>query len=214
MSIRKFALCVIAALTLAGCAAEEVWAPDDVVARAAYTFDGPSTVTLLTMISNRNGAGGHSALLIDGSQRVLYDPAGSWRHPDIPERNDVLFGMSPAYLDFYMDYHARETFHVVVQTVEVSRATADALIANVQAQGAAAPAYCARSISAALSRTPGFETVGQSFFPRSVLADFGALPGVTTTQVFDDDSDDNVELLIAQARQRALQDTVDTVLGN
>jgi hypothetical protein len=51
---------------LAACAAEEVWAPDEVVSQARYVPSGPAKIQLLTMISNRNGSGGHSALLIDG----------------------------------------------------------------------------------------------------------------------------------------------------
>ncbi|MEM1272224.1 MAG: hypothetical protein AAGF88_00320 [Pseudomonadota bacterium] len=204
MITRAFAALLVA-VTLAGCAAEEIWAPDDAVARAAYAAPGPMRVTLLTAISNRSGAGGHSALLIDGQQRVLYDPAGSWWHPDIPERNDVLFGMSPTYFDFYMDYHARETYHVVVQTVEISPEIAAALIAGVQAQGASPRAYCAHSISSVLSNTPGFESVGVSLFPGAIMRRFEDLPGVETTQVFDDDSDDNIELLQAQARQARSQ---------
>lgn len=194
-------------LALAGCAAEEIWAPDDAVARAAYRHSGPMTVTLLTAISNTSGNGGHSALLIDGQQRVLYDPAGSWWHPDIPERNDVLFGMSPVYFDFFMDYHARETFHMVVQTVEISPETAAALIAGVQAQGASPKAYCARSISNVLANTPGFESINVSFFPVAIMNRFEDIPGVVTTRVYDDDSDDNLELLQAQARQQRLQNS-------
>ncbi|MEM9317850.1 MAG: hypothetical protein AAGA70_02450 [Pseudomonadota bacterium] len=192
-------------LALAGCAAEEIWAPDDAVARAAYSHPGPMTVTLLTAVSNRSGNGGHSALLIDGAQRVLYDPAGTWFHPDIPERNDLLYGMSPPYFDFYMDYHARETFHMVVQTVEISPQTAAALIAGVQAQGASPKAYCARSISGVLAATPGFESVGVTFFPTAIMARFEEIPGVVTSRVYDDDSDDNLELLQAQARAERLQ---------
>jgi len=205
MRTRLAALLALVCVTLAGCAAEEIWATDEAVARAAYRAPGPMTVTLLTAVSNRSGNGGHSALLIDGQQRVLYDPAGSWWHPDIPERNDVLFGMSPAYFDFYMDYHARETFHVVVQTLEISPETAAALIAGVQAQGASPRAYCARSISSVLTNTPGFEEIGVSFFPTAIMRDFDRIPGVATRQVFDDDSDDNLELLQAQAAQQRLE---------
>ncbi len=204
MNLRA-ALLGIVCLALAGCAAEEVWAPDELVANASYRNPGPMSVTLLTAISNRSGNGGHSALLIDGPERVLYDPAGSWWHPDIPERNDVLYGMSPAYFDFYMDYHARETFHIVVQTVQVSPQTAAALIAGVEAQGAAPRAYCARSISSVLASVPGFETINVSFFPVAIMNRFEEIPGVVTTRVYDDDSDDNLELLQAQARQELRQ---------
>lgn len=202
------ALLTLVSFVLAGCGAEEIWASDEDVARAAYREPGPMTVTLLTAISNSTGSGGHSALLIDGAQRVLYDPAGTWWHPDIPERNDRLYGMSPVYFDFYMDYHARESYHMVVQTLEVSPETAAALIAGVQAQGASPKAFCARSISSVLAQTPGFERINATFFPGALMDRFERIPGVQTSRVYDDDSDDNLELLQAQARHDRRLETV------
>jgi hypothetical protein len=200
-------LCATFALVgaLAGCAAEEVMAPPEAVQRAAFTPAGPPKVTLVTMISNSSGAGGHSALIIDGAQRVVFDPAGSWHHPMIPERNDVLYGMGEPFMGFYMDYHARETYHVVVQERDIPPETAAALIAAVESYGAVPNAQCSLSISRVLSQTPGFEQIGTSWFPARTMDRFGALPGVRETRVYDDDSDDNLELLQAQARAAQLE---------
>ncbi len=200
MSLRKTALALAACLGLAACGAESVWAPDEAVQRAAYVPEGPSTVTLLTAINNRSGSGGHSALLIDGQQRLLFDPAGTWRHPTVPERNDVLFGMQPQLFEFYMDYHARETYHMVVQEVEVTPEVAARISQAVQSYGAVPSAQCALSISRILSETPGFQNVSPGWFPKNVMDDFETIPGVRTTRVYDDDSDDNLELLQAQGR--------------
>jgi len=175
-------------------------APDDVIQRAAYQPSGGPTVTLMTMISNSNGSGGHSALMIDGVQRLVFDPAGSWHHPNVPERNDVLYGMQPVLFGYYMDYHARETYHVVVQEVDVTPAVAAQLALAVQQAGPVARANCARSISAILSQTQGFETISQGWFPVRMMEQFGEIPGVRTDRIYDDDSDDNLELLQAQAR--------------
>jgi hypothetical protein len=185
---------------VAGCMPEEVWAPEAEVQRASYSTSGQPTVTLLTMVSNSNGSGGHSALVIDGAQRLVFDPAGSWHHPLVPERNDVLYGMSPQLFDFYMDYHARETYHVVVQEVAVTPAQAAALSAAVQSYGPVPQARCTRSISTVLSQTPGFESIRATWFPVNLSEQFAQLAGVTEERVFDDDSDDNLELLQAQAR--------------
>ena len=205
----------LAVAMLAGCAAEEVWAPDAVVSAATYRPAGEPSVTLITMISNRNGLGGHSALLIDGEQRVLFDPAGSWRHPDIPERNDVLFGMGEPYFGFYTDYHARETYHVVMQEVEVAPEIAARLIAAVQAYGPVPQAQCSLSVSRILSRTPGFEQVGTSMFPATTMERFARVPGVQESRIFDDDSDDNLELLQAQARAAlSRQQAAEVTAGN
>lgn len=200
MTLRKAGVLLAALMALSACGAESVWAPEEAVARAAYVPEGPATVTLLTAINNRSGSGGHSALLIDGAQRLLFDPAGSWHHPNVPERNDVLYGMSPQLFGFYMDYHARETYHMVVQEVEVSPEVAAQLSRAVQEYGAVSQAQCALSISRILSATPGFESVGTGWFPNRMMNRFEELPGVRTSQVFDDDSDDNLELLQAQGR--------------
>ena len=58
--------------------------------------------------------------MINGSQRVIFDPAGTVRLSAVPERGDVLYGISPKVADFYARAHARETFHVVIQEIEVS----------------------------------------------------------------------------------------------
>lgn len=192
-----------AALTLcaalAGCAADPVWAPDNEVQRARYVPGGTPTVSLITMVSNTNGTGGHSALLIDGSERVMFDPSGSWYHPQVPERNDVLFGLRPQLLEFYYDYHARESYHVVVQEVSVSAEVAALLSQQAQSFGAVPNAQCALSISTILSNTPGFENIGRGWFPIPLMDDFAEIPGVRSRQIFDDDADDNLEMLQAQA---------------
>ncbi|MBO6603334.1 MAG: hypothetical protein JJ938_10855 [Roseicyclus sp.] len=200
MSFRRACVLLAALTALSACAAESVWAPDEAVARASYVPPGPSTVTLLTAINNRSGSGGHSALLIDGAERLLFDPAGSWHHPNVAERNDVLFGMSPQLFDFYMDYHARETYHMVVQEIEVSPEIAARLSQAVREYGPVSQAQCALSISRILSETPGFESIGTGWFPNRMMDRFEELPGVRTSRVYDDDSDDNLELLQAQGR--------------
>jgi hypothetical protein len=188
------------AILLGGCVAETVWAPDEAVSQARYVPPGPAKVTLLTMINNTSGAGGHTALLIDGPERVLFDPAGSWRHPLAPERNDVLYGMSPQLYDFYIDYHARETYHVVVQELDVTPGQAAALIEAVEAYGPVPPAQCSAAVSSVLMRVPGFTSLSRNLFPTRTMAQFGRLPGVRESRIYDDDADDNYELLNAQAR--------------
>lgn len=102
---RVTVLCACA-IALTGCAAEYVWEDDDFVARAAYVALGAPTVTLITSINPSSDTGVHTALLIDGAQRLLFDPAGHWDNPGVPERNDVWFGMSPAYLDEYLAFQS------------------------------------------------------------------------------------------------------------
>lgn len=185
-------------LLLAACTAEPIWAPDEAVSRAAYRHDGPPSITLVTMINNRSKEGAHSALLINASQRVIFDPAGTWWHSNAPERNDLHYGMRPILLDFYIDYHARETFHVVMQRREVSPEVAEMALQLAQSYGAVSKAMCGRSTSDILRQLPGFETVQSSWYPGRISKSFADLPNVETSRFFDDDADDNGAVLQAQ----------------
>ncbi len=196
----RFAAAGLVALAVAGCAGESVWAPDEFVSRSTYVPQGPTTVTLITSINTRNNSGAHSALLIDGAQRLLFDPAGSWHNPGIPERNDVLFGMSPGYMDLYLAFQSNGVFEVRTQTVDVSPQVAAQLSQAVQAYGAVPAAYCSRSITDILSQTPGFESISQTFFPINTMEQFGALPGVRTETIIGTigDEDDGSDAVLAE----------------
>jgi hypothetical protein len=184
--MRRILLAILLPLSLAACA-EPVWAPEEEVRRAAYRHDGPPALTLFTVVSNRDGSGGHTALLVSGSQRVVFDPAGTFKHPALPERNDVVFGMTDKAVQFYKDYHARETFHVVSQEVRVSPEVAEAALRAVQEYGAVPKAFCSNATTEVLRGLPGFETVPRSFSPLATMRWFDALPGVKRS-VFRDDS--------------------------
>lgn len=189
--MRRIMLAICLPIVMAACTAQSVWAPEVEVRQAMYRDSGPTALTLFTVINNRSKQGAHSALMVSGSQRVLFDPAGSFKHRTFPERNDVIYGMSPRVLDYYIDYHARETFHVVITTIEVSPEVAEMALQSVQAYGAVGQAQCAKSISSILRDLPGFGVVGGTFYPKRLAADFAALPGVTTRTVYDDDDDNN-----------------------
>lgn len=191
---------VACALLLAGCGltAEPVWAPDAEVQRAVYVHDAPASVTLYTVINNRSGESGHTAVMVNGAQRIMWDPAGTWWNPASPERNDVHYGISPRMEEIYIDYHARETWRVVVQEIPVSRATADGLIAAFEANGAVGKAQCARVTSRILGRFPEFAGTPVTWYPKRLMDHVDTLPGVTVSVVYDDDDDNNQPLLAQQ----------------
>lgn len=191
-------LCLPLLLLLAACGAEPIWASDEEVARAAYVDDGPPSITLVTVINNRSGEGAHSGILINASQRVVFDPAGTWWHRAAPERNDVHYGMTPTMVDFYIDYHARETYRVVTQTVEVEPEVAERALRVAEAYGAVPKAFCAVSTGRILRQVPGFEDVNGGFLPARTMRSFAKLPGVVTKTYVDDDSDNNKALLLSQ----------------
>ncbi len=182
-------------LGLAACAAEPVWAPEAQVQAAKYRHEGPTTLSLITVVNNKTGSGAHSGLMISASERVIFDPAGTFKHASIPERNDVIFGINPNVLNTYINYHTRKSFDTYVQTIEVSPEVAERALQAVKAYGAVPKAQCSRSLTAVLSSLPGFEDFPQSWFPNATRRNFAKLPGVTERHYVDDDSDDNKYIL-------------------
>lgn len=178
---------VLLMIGLSGCATNKVWAPDDEVSRAAYVHEGPSTITLVTIINNETGGGGHSALVINGTQRVVFDPAGNFKHPQAPERNDFVYGMHPQMLRAYYGFHARTAWHVVTQEVEVTPEVAEVAYQLTKNYGSVASAFCANSVSTVLGKVPGFESVKHSMYPKRIMNDYAELPGVKTEKIYEYD---------------------------
>ncbi len=189
--MHKILMGLMLPLLLAACGAERIWAPDEAVQRAAFHFESAPSITLVTVINTRSGSGAHSALIINGSQRVVFDPAGTFKTDMIPERNDVLFGMNPVALDVYLDYHARTTFRVVLQEKIVSPEVAEMALRLVMANGAVPKAYCAHSISGILAQLPGFEGFKGAFFPKKIMREFATYPGVTRQEITDNNDEDD-----------------------
>lgn len=185
--VRLFAVLSLI-VALAGCGgADNIWASDQAVSEAAYRHDGPPTLTLFTVISKASGSGAHSALMINGSQRVIFDPAGTFNHPNLPERHDVIYGMTNRAVDFYIDYHARVTYDVVRQDIVVSPQVAEMAKRAAEQYGAVPKAHCGQSVSAILRSLPGFESVPQSYYPKKIMDAFEELPGVRTKTFSDND---------------------------
>jgi hypothetical protein len=185
---RAWGAAILVGLALAGCGAAPTTKVPAVAPSASWAEPGPPSITLMTAVNRRSGAGGHAALLISGSQRVIFDPAGSWRHPTVPERGDVLYAITPTMLDFYTDYHARPTYDLVLQRLEVAPETAERALALAAAHGPAARATCGVSVSGIL-RELGFAEVGRSWFPERIMRDFDRIPGVARRTVADDTVD-------------------------
>jgi len=189
MNIKPILL-LCAALSLTACA-KEIYAPDSLVQQASYVHEGAPTLTLLTMISNKTGSGGHSSLMINASERIMYDPAGRWWSSIVPERNDVLFGITPDVLKRYNSFHARDTHHVVIQEIEVSAKVAQIAYRAALQQGASHDAMCANNTSKLLSNVPGFESIGITWSPAGLSKKFEKLPGVKTTKYYENDVGQN-----------------------
>lgn len=196
--MRRLFICLSLLLGLAACGAEPHWAPDDAVRKARFVSGDSPSITLYTVVRKDTGAGGHSGLLIDGSERVLYDPAGTWYHPFVPERNDLHFGMTEQMRKFYIDYHAREDWDVIEQKIPVSMAQAEQIRRNAEQYGAARKSYCANAISTILQGVPGFESIGHTWFPVKLSERFADLPGVSYRVYHDNDPSNNHGVLMVQ----------------
>ncbi|NHB78062.1 hypothetical protein G8O29_15175 [Rhodobacter sp. M37P] len=189
---------LLVALALAACGADAKWAPQEQVDAARFVAGPPTYITLYTVVNTRTGSGAHSAILVNASERVIFDPAGTWYHPKLPERNDVHFGMTDKAVAFYLDYHTRITYNTIEQTIQVSPEVAELVLERVKAYGAVPKAMCTQATSSVLRGVPGFESLPQTFYPRKLSEAFGRLPGVTTRVITDDDADDNHGVLLVQ----------------
>lgn len=179
-------LALVALALVAACTKPVVWAPEETVQAARYRHAGPTEIVLFNVINNENGRGEHAALMINASERVLFDPAGSWTHPLSPERHDVHHGFTEAQLFRYTYYHARRTHHVLKQRLEVSPEVAEAILRLAQGYGPVPDAQCARSIATILRQIPGFESLPVTYYPNTLSAAFAQLPGVTEERIYSD----------------------------
>lgn len=190
-------------LVVAGCAARGPAADDETIAAVSYRDPGPASLTLYTMVNNRTGKGGHSALLINASERVIFDPAGSFQSELVPQRDDVLFGITPQIEQAYRSSHARSTYHVVRQTIDVTPQQAEAAYRMALNDGPVAGAFCAAATSRVLSRVPGFDgAIRPTMYPTKLSDQVAALPGVTSDKYYEG-GDANLQNSM-QAANRAL----------
>ncbi len=174
-------------VAISACTKPRVWASDDAVARAAYVDKGAPSLTLVTVINNKTGAGGHTALVINAEQRVVFDPAGNFKYKDAPERNDFVYGMTPPVLRGYYGFHARKKWHVVTQKITVSPDVAEQAYQLAKNHGAVPDGFCAESVTTILHKLPGFETIKPTLFPVRAMKEFATLPGIVTDKIYEYD---------------------------
>ncbi len=180
---------------LAACANDMgVDATPERVAAAVYREGGPKSLTVITMVNNRTGSGGHTALMVKGSQTVIFDPAGSFRDERIVERGDVIYGVTPKWLSAYKSAHARSTYHVVSQEIPVTAAQAEQALRLVLSNGAVPGAYCANSTTRLLQQVDGFQNIKTTFYPVKFMEQVATLPGVKTTKLYENDNGDRVDV--------------------
>ncbi|MGB7240557.1 MAG: hypothetical protein WBC93_00540 [Sulfitobacter sp.] len=192
-------LFVLAMMSLLGACAVDSGpeAAPEVLASKAYRSPTVPSLTFYTMISNRTGSGGHTSMMINGSQRVIFDPAGSFRHSSVPEKGDVLYGITPGVERSYRSAHARDTYHVVIQEIQVTPAQAERALQLAQQNGRVPGVYCTNATSTMLRQVPGFEDIQVTFYPRNLMDQISKRPGVKTEKYYENDAGDVVDGLAA-----------------
>ncbi len=194
--LRVFSL--LAFLFIAAGCAQQNWASDAEIEAARYQHGGTPELMLVTIVHNDTGRGDHSALFINGSERVVFDPAGSWTLDTIPIRNDVHFGMTPIAGASYFASHVRDTHHAVVQRLEVAADVAEQAIALALQTGPVPPARCAAATSSVLRQLPPTQGLRGSMFPHSLMREFAEFPGVQTIELHRDSPTFQNDILAVQ----------------
>ncbi|NNU79691.1 hypothetical protein HMH01_04475 [Halovulum dunhuangense] len=182
-------LCFIA---LTAACAVETGAPPDEIARARHVSGEAPYIAVVSMVDNTDGRAAHSALVINASERVIYDPAGTFDHPDMPERGDIHYGADDRMISYYERYHARFSHHVHVQKIPVSPAVAEMALRRAQAQGPSPKMFCTVHTTEVLRDVPGFEGLRVSFFPEVLREQIAAFPGVENRYRYEQDIGQNV----------------------
>lgn len=196
--MRTVLLLVLGIGLLSGCAGDPTGdAPPEAAAAAAVSVPGPKSITVFTMVNNRTGKGGHSALLINGSQQVIFDPAGSFRDPRLVERKDVLYGVTPGWAAAYKSAHARASHHVVSQKFEVTPAQAEKALNLALGYGSVPGAFCTQATTDILSQISGFEEVDRTYYPEKLMAQLASRSDVQTTRLYENDEGDVIDAVRA-----------------
>ena len=164
---------------------------------AVYKHPEPAALTLFTMVNNSSGTGAYASLMINASQWVIFDPKDTFGHVHLPEKEDVIYGITPVLEDFYVRAHARKTHHLVIQKRIVPPEVAEQALQLALAHGAVNSAECSLQTSQLLTSLPGFEALPISLFPNRLRSAFGALGGVSEEFLHEYDEADNSKALRA-----------------
>lgn len=170
-------LAFLAVAVLAGCSGMLSRQPSaEEVSRALYRHDGPPEVALITLRHAPTGEGWHSALLVNGAHRVLYNPAGGAFEG--VRRGDVVYGANAAVMEDFFDYYFGRDMYAVIQRLEITPAEAATLVARIEATQLQPIGLCTWATTGVLRSLPRFEHLPQGYFPVYLMRAFRRLEGV------------------------------------
>ena len=186
MGILRTAAILATLATLGGCAVENGAAPEE-IAITRHVSDEPPYVAVVTMVDRRDGRAAHSALIINASQRVIYDPAGTFKHADLVERGDIHYGATDRMVSYYKRYHARFSHYVHEQRIPLTPEQAEAVLRRAQAQGPSPKMFCNIHITAVLNDVRFLGRLRSSFYPEVLRDQVAKIPGVQDSFVYEED---------------------------
>ena len=160
-----------------GCAVE-VGASKQSLAAARHVATEPPYVEVVSMVDRRDGRAAHTALIINASERVIYDPAGTFQHEDLAERGDIHYGATDRMVSYYERYHARFSHFVHVQRIPVTAQVAEGVLRRAEAQGPSPKMFCTYHTFGVLNDSLPGVTLERSFFPEALRRQVADLPGV------------------------------------
>ena len=173
--MKRLFLALAAISVMAACTRNPEVLPPEQLAPLAYRSSAAPSLKLYTVVNRRTNSGAHTALAVNGSETVLFDPAGGFEAQNVVRSGDVIYGFTPALDSAFTSAHARTEFLVTTQTIPVSAKVAEMALQMVKANGPVAPAHCAASTSSILKSLPGFESIEQTYYPKTGRA-AGQLP--------------------------------------
>ena len=179
-------------LGMVSACAEHIVSDPATVAAVRYKSDEPPYVELVTMVKKSTGKGAHSALIINASERVIFDPAGTFQHEELAEVEDVHHGATDRLVSYYQRYHARFSHFVHVQRVYLDPQTAERLLRRAQSNGAVGKMFCSNETAQVLKTVPQFSNFRTSMFPELLRVDMAKVPNVIDSYVYEDDDGQNV----------------------
>lgn len=186
--MRAIAALLASLVALAGCAA----ASSDELAEIARTVsyhptDAQPSATLIVSQEKNGGGGVHAALMITGSEQLIYDPSGSYHNSRTRRVGDVVYGVTPKVVEEFALHQADYRHDAVLHQVPISHDLAEALLRRARAHGGSLPGFCASNISDVVGRAGPFAGVRDTMWPSELSEDFGRIEGVETRVVTDED---------------------------
>lgn len=176
--MKRLFLALAAISVMAACTRNPEVLPPEQLAPLAYRSSAAPSLKLYTVVNRRTNSGAHTALAVNGSETVLFDPAGGFEAQNVVRSGDVIYGFTPALDSAFTSAHARTEFLVTTQTIPVSAKVAEMALQMVKANGPVAPAHCAASTSSILKSLPGFESIEQTYYPKKLEEQLVNFPGV------------------------------------